>query len=622
MIRELKAESPTLTELNDKFRHVAKDIDILTCYEMSPTKTAIEVFNDHANHIISADSLQMPDGTWKREGPPMMMVSLDSARQWYPRETFVACNADHIQIAKLKRGENSIYPSVRWAIKKALLSAGDLYSEAKGTRLSDSSHSGGLDESSILRQSVLQVSHRRSPNISNSRLADPTSVLSRPPPEDDVDQQTRRLHQVEIDQSAHTGETQSKTDSFNEAVAQWQSGIDDSKQDDTWSSTNPSSPVAADIASVVRDEGSSAIKTHKLTPSLDTGAATLRDPSEQAISDRPKIERSSKKIGTVATKDSNFKTHGTKSMIMDDVLVSAVFEGDEQRTRELLEHSYNIECKNENGETPLLTAARYKQENIVRMLLEHRADLRAKSNRGLTILHLLAFDPTTPISETLIDLILENRAPVDTSNKFGQTPLMIACGSGQSLLAKKLIHHGADVRAVNREGETPLHYVAYSVAYSKKAETDARTKESAGRKKPLLEAETASEEPSDTVTELLLAGADKEARTSQNGTPLISAAWNCNEGCVARLLDSGVDVNARGLYKETSLHRAARKGHLGIVKILLDHGANPTIRSDFSLWGGKASTVSTMPDVSSTQKKTVRSLLKEAEKVWKQSNKK
>ena len=60
-----------------------------------------------------------------------MMVSLDSARQWYPREEFVACNADHIQIAKLKRGENSIYPCVRWAVKKALLGAGDLDSEAK-----------------------------------------------------------------------------------------------------------------------------------------------------------------------------------------------------------------------------------------------------------------------------------------------------------------------------------------------------------------------------------------------------------------------------------------------------------------------------------------------------------
>ena len=43
LIRELRSESPTLTELNDKFRHVAQDIDILTCYELKPTKTAIEV---------------------------------------------------------------------------------------------------------------------------------------------------------------------------------------------------------------------------------------------------------------------------------------------------------------------------------------------------------------------------------------------------------------------------------------------------------------------------------------------------------------------------------------------------------------------------------------------------
>ena len=43
MMRELKSESPTLTELNDKFRHVAKDIDILTCYELKPTKTAVQV---------------------------------------------------------------------------------------------------------------------------------------------------------------------------------------------------------------------------------------------------------------------------------------------------------------------------------------------------------------------------------------------------------------------------------------------------------------------------------------------------------------------------------------------------------------------------------------------------
>lgn len=74
----------------------------------------------------------MPDGTWKREGPPVTMVSLDSARRWHPRERLIPCEADHTHIAKLKPGGSGIYPSVKWAIIKAVLNAGDPYSEAPG----------------------------------------------------------------------------------------------------------------------------------------------------------------------------------------------------------------------------------------------------------------------------------------------------------------------------------------------------------------------------------------------------------------------------------------------------------------------------------------------------------
>ena len=43
MVLELKSESPTLTWLNQGFTRFARDIDILTCYETKPTKTAIDV---------------------------------------------------------------------------------------------------------------------------------------------------------------------------------------------------------------------------------------------------------------------------------------------------------------------------------------------------------------------------------------------------------------------------------------------------------------------------------------------------------------------------------------------------------------------------------------------------
>ena len=43
LIEELRSESTTLTDLNQRFSQVAKDIDILTCYEAKHTKTIVNV---------------------------------------------------------------------------------------------------------------------------------------------------------------------------------------------------------------------------------------------------------------------------------------------------------------------------------------------------------------------------------------------------------------------------------------------------------------------------------------------------------------------------------------------------------------------------------------------------
>lgn len=53
LVMELKAGSPTLTDLNSRFAHFAKDIDILTCYETKPTKTVINVGSSFIMHEFS-----------------------------------------------------------------------------------------------------------------------------------------------------------------------------------------------------------------------------------------------------------------------------------------------------------------------------------------------------------------------------------------------------------------------------------------------------------------------------------------------------------------------------------------------------------------------------------------
>ena len=90
----------------------------------------------------------MPDGQWKRAGHAEMMVSLDSARQYFPKEKLVACDADHSQISKLKRGESGIYKSVRWAIKYAVLRAAE--AQATSHREDEAKVAEALDTKDVL----------------------------------------------------------------------------------------------------------------------------------------------------------------------------------------------------------------------------------------------------------------------------------------------------------------------------------------------------------------------------------------------------------------------------------------------------------------------------------------
>lgn len=658
MIRELKSESPTLTELNDKFRHVAKNIDILTCYELSPTKTAIEVFLDHTGHLISTNSDQMPDGSWQREGPPMMMVSLDSARQWYPREELVACNADHSQIAKLKRGENSIYPSVRWAIKKALLSAGDLYSEAKGIQYDEPHSSRIADEESAARRSLLQVTQFQVSMPSNDHSAHTVPIASRSPSEDAIDKQIRHLPQLNVDQSAHHDNTQSKSIPFTETVSQRRSGLEVSEWDDRRSSANPIKSLDTDTTSALSDEDVAASKNTELTTSLDADFTAPKASKEEI-----NLDLASKEIDKYAasqTEDSTISPTGSRSMIMDKLLESTIIVGDETKTKELLAYRYDVNCKDNDGITPLLLAARYKHENIIRLLLDQGAHPGAICNKGKTTLHWVTWHPETPITETLMDLLLRERPPLEVADGVCKTPLMLACSAGELLLATRLIHHGAKICAPNSNGWTVLHYAAWHgraqmipLLISNGAELEA--KDPSGQT-PLHVAVGNKFDHCATVEQLLRAGADKEAIAERvyRRTPLHSAVLNRHSASVKCLLESGANVEAsdsdgwRPLHLAarqcqlaivkalldhranpdnadrngwTSLHHAAYYGHLEKIKALLDHGANPTIKTR-KFVGAKPSNMVMKDAVSSTQEQAIRVLLKEAEKTWKQSSKK
>ena len=51
---------------------------------------------------------------------------------------------------------------------------------------------------------------------------------------------------------------------------------------------------------------------------------------------------------------------------------------------------------------------------------------------------------------------------VDVTNAHGCTPLHVACNNGQDVVVDVLLQHKATINQLNIQGQTPLHYAAWS----------------------------------------------------------------------------------------------------------------------------------------------------------------
>lgn len=141
--------------------------------------------------------------------------------------------------------------------------------------------------------------------------------------------------------------------------------------------------------------------------------------------------------------------------------------------------------------------------------------------------------------------LLKEHAAVNAAQPDGTTALHWAAHWNDSETIALLLHAGADAKAVNRYGATPL-------------------------------SEAAAAGNAAIIEQLLNAGANPNTRTTADGeTVLMTAARAGNEDAVKVLLSHSADVNAIEAYKgQTALMWAAAEHHPAIVKELLEHGAD------------------------------------------------
>jgi len=126
----------------------------------------------------------------------------------------------------------------------------------------------------------------------------------------------------------------------------------------------------------------------------------------------------------------------------------------------------DIECAANSGElfnintlkgmvTPLMAAVQAQHAELVGLLLHYKADPDMHDPKGVSPLHMAAFDGMQPIVQHLLDA----RANVDARDRHGQTPLFFA---PHRSACSQLGEARADVNVLNYKGQSALHLAAHA----------------------------------------------------------------------------------------------------------------------------------------------------------------
>ena len=140
--------------------------------------------------------------------------------------------------------------------------------------------------------------------------------------------------------------------------------------------------------------------------------------------------------------------------VADTSLSLAAAKGDYASVMALLGQGVDPNDMDSQGFTPLMWAARYGHEEIIKSLCEAGADLNATdtgSNHWTALIHAIH-----KRQNRAAILLMGSGADVNAKARGGATALMVAAGYGNTEMVKVLLDHGADPYAEASDGVSPL----------------------------------------------------------------------------------------------------------------------------------------------------------------------
>ncbi len=189
--------------------------------------------------------------------------------------------------------------------------------------------------------------------------------------------------------------------------------------------------------------------------------------------------------------------------------------------------------------------------------LQQGGSPEGRDAHGRTLLHYVAACKNSGLLESLLAV---PDADVNAADRYGQTPLHLACRKDEAAHVKVLLDHDAAVDARDADWYTPLTLLA----------------------KYYHSGVVGDKEEVEIARMLLEKGADVNAVNAFGETPLLCLAeanMDKHLGFARLLIEHGADVNRQNYEGNTFLHRAAEMGTAAMMKLVIEAGADLNLRN-------------------------------------------
>ena len=268
----------------------------------------------------------------------------------------------------------------------------------------------------------------------------------------------------------------------------------------------------------------------------------------------------------------------------DTALQIAIGANSRELVQLILDHKdTDINLTDQSKNSPLLTAASWGLEDIVKLLIERGADTTIEDELGGTAMLRASDEGNTAVVQMMLKYSVDFR----NIDKLGRTILHGACANGHSDIARLLVDAGHDINPCGDRGETPLHDAGRE-GYVTLTETllelgaDPLIKDHSGRTPRLVAAQKGNKDVAQLLAEREHQLGHDDGEIDESSLPAWSVVELNRSDLLEALISRNGDLNESDPdTSDTALHIATASNNITVLEQLLEAGANPDLINRF-----------------------------------------